>query len=215
VDDSAVISIVYSELLKVVGGAAIVVAGFSAFLGKVWADRVAGKEARIRDEKLADLKASFERQNTELKARLDVSGQRQVLVDRVQFEHEYEIYKQAWAALVKLRQVTLQMRPTLDHIDVSESKEDRMKRRIGDFIAPFNSFSEIVEANKPFYPEKVYSALAEVRDKCREEMIDYEFTERPAKDYWSEARTKHNEIVGSIDRACETIRTRIAEVRVQ
>lgn len=113
-DDTEIITLVYSELLKLVGGAAVVLVGLFAFLGRVWANRIAGNEARIRDEKLADLKASFERQNTELKARLDVATQRQVLVDRVQFEHEYEIYKQAWAALVKLRRVTLQMRPTLD-----------------------------------------------------------------------------------------------------
>jgi hypothetical protein len=213
--DTEIIAVVYSELLKVAGGAMVVIAGLSAFLGKVWADRIAGREARVRDEKLADLKASFERQNTELKARLDVAGQRQVLVDRVQFEHEYEIYRQAWAALVKLRRVTLQMRPTLDTVDLKESKEARMNRRIGDFIAPFNGYSEIVETNKPFYPQEVYVALANVRDRCHEEVIDYEFTERPAKDYWSEARVKHKEIVESIDRACEAIRTRIAEVRVQ
>jgi hypothetical protein len=215
VNDAEIISLVYSEVLKVVGGAAVVVLGLSAFLGKVWADRIARREAQVRDEKIAELKANFERQNADFKARLDVASQRQVLVDRVQFEHEYEIYKQAWVALVKLRRVTLQMRPTLDHIDLNESKEDRMKRRIGDFIAPFNAYSEIVETNKPFYPEKVYVALADVRDRCHEELIDYEFTERPGKDYWSEARVKHKEIVESIDRACESIRTRISEVRVQ
>lgn len=214
-NDTEIIAIVYSELLKVVGGAAVIIAGLSAFLGKVWAERIAGREARVRNEKLAELKASFERQSTELKARLDVSSQRQVLVDRVQFEHEYEIYKGAWAALFKLREVTLQLRPTLDSIDSNESKEDRMERRIGAFVAPFSSFTEIVETNKPFYPEKVYAALADVRDRCREEVIDYEFTERPAKDYWQEARKNQKEIVDSIDRSCEAIRTRISEVRVQ
>ena len=215
VNELEVTTIVYAELLKVVGGAAVVIAALSAFLGRIWAERIARREAHVLDEKLAAMKAAFEREHSELKAHLDVSGQRRILVDRVQFEHEYEIYKQAWAALFALKQVTLQLRPMLDHIDPSESREDRMKRRIGDFVKPFNSYLEIVEVNKPFYPESVYVALADVREKCREEVIDFEYVDRPHKDYWAEARKNQKEILDSIERACLAIRTRISEVRVE
>ena len=212
-NQSDVAAIVYAELLKVVGGAAVIVAALSAFLGKVWIDRIASREAERRDAKLAELRAQFERKGNELKAQLDVAVQRTVHVDKLQFEHEYEIYRKAWERLFALRQATMR-RPMMDHVDPDETKEEKMRKRIGEFRVPHNAFLEVVEMNKPFYPEKVYTALANVREKCREEVIDYEFTERSHKEYWTEARKNQDEILALINAACEAIRLRVSEVRV-
>ncbi|MDP1864310.1 MAG: hypothetical protein Q8K52_10440 [Thiobacillus sp.] len=209
-----IVALIYSELLKVAGGAAVLLAALSAFLGRIWMTRIASREAATRDSKLAELKASFERQGTELKARLDIAVQRTVFVDKLQFEHEYKIYQQAWEHLFALRHATLALRPILDTFDPAENGEDRMKRRMGAFAAPHNTYLEVVHKNKPFYPEKVYAALDEVREKCRTEVDDYEYIERPRKEYWAEARKNREEILTAIDAACEAIRTRIAEVRV-
>jgi hypothetical protein len=209
----------------VAGGAAVVVGALSAFLGKVWISRITNSESRKREAAItelkaqlecqgAELKAQLDRQTNELRARLDISVQRTVLVDKVQFEHEYEIYKKAWERLFALQQATLQLRPVLDHFDPAESKEDRMRKRIGNVLKPYNEFSALIETNQPFYPEVVYSALVAVRNKCHEEVIDFEYTERPHKEYWSEARKNQEEILALIDKACEAIRSRIAEVRV-
>jgi hypothetical protein len=89
-----------------------------------------------------------------------------------------------------------------------------MRKRIGNVREPYNDFSALVETNKPFYPEKVYAALVAVRNKCHEEVIDCEFIERSHKEYWSEARKNQEEILALIDKCCEAIRVRIAEVRV-
>jgi hypothetical protein len=213
-DHAEVVAVVYGELLKVAGGAIVLLGALSAFLGRVWINRIANREAQVRDEKLAEVRASFERHNTELKARLDAAVQRTVFVDKLQFEHEYEIYKQAWGCLFSLQQATLQLRPTFDMVDVAESREDRMKRRMGKFVAPYNAYLEVIEKNKPFYPLGVYAALAEVREKCRIEVIDCEYIERPHKEYWAEARKNQQDIVGAIENACDAIRNRVAEVRV-
>lgn len=209
-----VITIIYQELLKVAGGATLLLAALSAFLGKVWIGRIANREAQMREAAIAELKAQFDKEAAELKSRLDVATQRTVLVDKVRFEHEYEIYKKAWELLFALQRATLQLRPTLDHIDLSESKEERMQRRIGNVIKPYDEFSLHIETAKPFYPEDVYSALTAVRNRCHDEIIDYEFVERPQKEYWEEARKSQEEIVALINQSCEAIRNRIAEVRV-
>ncbi len=213
-NQSDIVSLIYFELIKVAGGATVVLAALSAFLGRVWINRIANREAQLRDERLAELKASFDIQNAELKARLDASVQRTVLVDKIQFEHEYTIYKQAWESLFALHKSTLQLRPMMDSIDPSESKQDRMKRRIGAFVAPYNAFRELIEKNKPFYPEKVYGAMDAVLEKCRIEVINYEYTERPHGEYWKEAHEAQAEIVALIENACLVIRQRISDVRV-
>jgi len=43
--ETEIATIVYSELLKVLGGVAVVLAALSAFLGKVWIDRIASRES--------------------------------------------------------------------------------------------------------------------------------------------------------------------------
>ena len=213
--DTDVIALIYQELLKVAAGATLILAALSAFLGKIWIGRIVNREMQRREAAIAELKAQLDKQASEFKAKLDVAIQRTVLVDKVQFEHEYEIYKKAWVRLFALQRATLQLRPTLDHIDPSESKEERMRRRIGNVREPYNEFSSHVETTKPFYPESVYAALTAVRDRCDQEILDCQFVDRPQKECWEEARKSQQEIVLLISQSSEAIRNRIAEVRVE
>lgn len=210
-----VVSLIYQELLKVVGGAAVVLAGLSVFLSKVWSQRIARHEGEARDRRIAELKSQLDGQAAEMKAKLDVVVQRTVHVSKLQFEHEYEIYRAAWERLVSLRQATLSLRPTMDWIDSNETKEERMQKRIEAFREPHNTLLDVVEKNKPFYPPKIYDALSAVREKCRHELIDYEYVERPTSEYYKEARKNHEEILSLIEIACEAIRNRITEVQAQ
>jgi hypothetical protein len=213
--ESDTVSIVYSELIKVVGGATVVLAALSAFLGKVWAERIARREGEARDRRIGDLKAQIDQQAAELKAKLDASVQRTVHVSKLQFEHEYQIYRSAWEILFALRQATLSLRPIMDHIDPKETKEDRMNKRRLAFASPYNSFLDIIEKSKPFYPQQIYDSLSAVREKCHHELIDYEYDERPRSEYYKEARKNQDEIVALIDEACSAIRRRVSEVQAQ
>lgn len=186
-NESDIATVVYSELLKVAGGAAVILAALSAFLGRIWINRIAGREAHARDERLTSLRAEFENQNAALRSALDARLQRTVLVDRVQFEHEYTIYKEVWACLYSLRQATLRLRPVMDYVDPNESKEDRIRNRIRAFAEPFHAYRDTIEKSKPFYSEHVYTALSSVLDKCHNEVIDFEYSERSSKEYWAEA----------------------------
>ena len=131
------------------GSASVLLIALGTLLGKVWIERIAGRETQTREAALATLRADFEKQGGAFQAQLVVSTQRTVLVDKVQFEHEYEIYRTAWASLVPLREAALGLRPTLDHVDPGEAEADRQMRRLQGFAACFNAFYELVEANKP------------------------------------------------------------------
>jgi len=63
---------------------------------------------------------------------------RTVFVDKLQFEHEHAIYKQAWETLYLLLKATLQLRPTIDFFNPDESEEERMNGRMNAFVDPFN-----------------------------------------------------------------------------
>ena len=210
-----VISLIYQELLKVVGGATVLLAGLSIFLSKVWSERIARREAEARDQRITELKAQLDAQAAEMKAKLDVVVQRTVHVSKLKFDHEYSIYKSAWERLISLRQATLGLRPIMDVIDPNETKEDRMRKRTIAFGDSYNALLDVVEKNKPFYPAAIYEALSAVREKCRHEQIDYEYIERPNSEYFNEARKNHEEILGLIEAACEAIRNRVAEVQAQ
>ena len=212
---SEVVALIYQELLKVAGGVAVLLAGLSALLSKIWSERIARREGEHRDRRIAELKAQLDGQAAEMRAKLDVSVQRTVHVSKLQFEHEYAIYKAAWERLFSLRQATLSLRPTMDHVDPNETREQRIQKRMAAFTEPYNSFLDVVEKNKPFYPPAIYEALSAVREKCHHELIDYEYHERPRSEYYKEARKNHENIIQLIEITCEAIRSRVTEVQTQ
>lgn len=210
-----VTSLIYQELIKIVGGATVLLAGLSIFLSKVWSERIASREGEERDRRITELKAQLDEQAAEMKAKLDVAVQRTVHVSKLQFEHEYGIYKAAWERLFSLRQATLSLRPTMDWVDLSETKEQRMQKRMAAFKEPYNAFLDVVEKNKPFYPPAIHEAMSAVRERCRHELIDYEYVERPGNEYYREAQKNHEEIIQLIEAACAAIRNRVTEVQAQ
>lgn len=210
-----VVALTYQELIKVVGGATVLLAGLSIFLSKVWSERIARKEGEERDRRIAELNARIDGQAAEMRAKLDVAVQRTVHVSRLQFEHEYEIYKAAWERLFFLRQATLSLRPIMDWVDPGETKEQRKQKRMNAFREPYNAFLDVVEKNKPFYPTGIYDSLSAVREKCRHELIDYEYDERPGSEYYKEARRNQEEIIKLIEASCDAIRNRVTQVQTQ
>ena len=87
-----------------------------------------------------------------------------------------------------------------------------MLKRAKVFAEAHNAFLDVVERNKPFYPEAIYEALSAVRKRCHHELIDFEYVERPSTDYFKEAMKSQDEILALIDAACTAIRERISKV---
>lgn len=193
----------------------MVLTGLSVFLSKVWSERIARREGESRDMRITELRAQLDQQVSEIRIRLDAAMQKAVHVSKLQFEHEYEIYKQAWEQLFALRQATLSLRPQLDDVDPNESDESRMRKRIAAFRTPYNAFLDVIEKNKPFYPPVIYDALSDVREKCRHEVIEYENLDSRKLDYYIDAMKNHARIIELIEVACTAIRNRITEVSVQ
>lgn len=204
---------IFNQVLALLGGATIVLAALFGFIGKLWLLRIIEREKSELQNKLAKVQSNLDQATKKFEAEL----QRSVHVDKVQFEHEFAIYQGVWSALVELRMATMRLRPTLDSIDPNEqneSKEERMRRRLKAFGERFESYRDLIEKNKPFYSESVYTGLMDVLEKCCGESIDCEYIERKGSEYFKEARENQAQIVEAIEATCNSIRSRIQEVKV-
>lgn len=183
-------------ILGTLGGASAVLTGLFAYFGNL---------------RLEQYKADLATTNTKLKSLLESS----VHVSKAQFDKEFSIYQQIWILLVALRARTLSLRPVMDHVDPTETEEERMQRRLKAFGETFFAFRDAMEDNRPFYAHSVYESLCQIFDLCHSESIEYQYKEPGwSKDYWAKSRENNQKIVAAIDSCCELIRTRISSLSV-
>lgn len=209
-----VVTVVYAELLKVAGGATLIIAALSAFISKIWIDRITKAEGLKRDRELLELRMELERASAELKSARDIASQRHVLVDKVQFEHEYSIYRDAWSKLYALRQTTLRLRSIVQQRPLSELSPEDVQVKVLEFMEPYRAFQNVVAINRPFYPQSVYATLGDVVSVCARELALAHLPASNPTSFWNEAGKSHKDINQAIEVACESIRSRISEVRV-
>lgn len=201
---------IINDIIALLGGVTVVLAALFGFIGKLWLSRIVEKEKHELQKQVMIIQNDLSATNKKLEAEL----QRSIYVDKMQFEYEFQIYKEVWSSLVSLRMVTMRLRPTLDYIDPKQSNEDRQRERLQAFAGPFENYRDIIEKNKPFYSPIVYKALADILEKCYGESIDFEYAERDSREYFKEARKNEKQIVEAIDFACEAIRNRINEIKI-
>jgi hypothetical protein len=106
-----------AAILASVGGAGIIVVGFSSWLGKVWATRLMDSERHEHQKKLAEITEEIKRTNSieieKLKSTLDISSH----ASKLDQEHEYNQKK-------KIKEVISKYKVRL--IDSAESLNHRM-----------------------------------------------------------------------------------------
>ena len=191
------------------------VGGLATWLGNVWQARIAAKEGAARELLLEEVRSSLERANAERLAKLGAGLEHLVLIDRIRFEHEYEVYRTAWALLIPLRQSILAIRPILDHVDPAETEAARLLRRLHAVTDPYNNFLRVIQENKPFYDNRVFDALMQICNTCKVELIDAEFADsHTSMERWDKKTANEASILAAIDVACDMIQLRIAEVRI-
>ena len=166
------------------------------------------QDIEILTEKVESVKSKYTVEIEKLKADLEKASH----VGKMQFEVEFQIYKDVWEQLVKLKRKTLSLRPAFDvALSENESEEDRKKERVINFVEAYNQLLENTENNKPFYPPEIWSELATLLKVAWSEAVSYRFNDNKNdwKKYWEEAEKNKNKITEQIDKICETIRERI------
>lgn len=191
---------VAGAVLASLGGGAVLVFALSSWLGKVWANRLMAAETAKHAHEL-------ELWRTELGKTLVVHG--------AQFEKEFSVYEEIWAKLVDVRRAVLSLRPMMDRVDPNEDEDERRRNRLERLDEHFREFLDVVDKNRPFYAEEVWSELRKLIDQVHGEAIDYQYKDgRSVVEYYREGKENGEKILAQIERVCEGIRGRVRNLAV-
>lgn len=144
------------------------------------------------------------------------TGKKQ-LSHRVQFEAEYQIYRELWKKLAVLARRAKQLRPISENVDPNESEDDRRSRKSKAFTDAHNEAVLAIYDNRPFYAGAVLEACEELQVVTVREWSGYTL-HRPGDeplDGWEKAIEAAQKIERQGDVICEAIRKRIKEMEVR
>ena len=185
-------------------GSGLVVA-LASWLGKVWASRILAKD-----------RAKYQKQVETLLQDLRTRDSKELFVHRLQFEKEFELYKELWRAVLTLGRAGRHFR------NVSSRPFKPYEDIHSDFCEANNALSSLVYDNRPFYAPSVFDIAKDVLDSVHEinrsdwwrreieqksKQLDKKADKLDDLDMKIEAAL--NEIGGLIDCLCEAIRARI------
>lgn len=138
-----------------------------------------------------------------------------ILVHKMQFEKEFEIYKELWPELMKLKGATLELRPICEVIREGQSEEEREIEKSENFNTPFKKCVNIFLQNKPFYPKDIYEMVEQIIKISRKEVYEWKDTKENRLSNYKNAEKNIEEISTEIEKVCLKIRDRIGLLKVK
>lgn len=199
----------YTDILKVVAtalasvtSAGIVILALSAWLGKVWAARILEQD-----------RAKY----TEILEQLRVEGQKRVLVHRVQFETEFEAYREVWQTVANIVVTALRLRPILDSIDPTITEEERQKQRLEQFADAVNRFLETSRKYHPFLAPVVDEEINKLFRLVQKERVQYQYGGEDVvgiEKYWTTQKENAEAIQDHAKAVASAIQRRIGLLEV-
>lgn len=144
-----------------------------------------------------------------------VENDNQKVVHSLQFEKEFEVYKELWPELMKLRNATYFLRPKVEIRKEGESEEDVKEKKWAEFQSSYYSCVMVFDHNKPFYPEDIYNEIEKVISTADSEITDFQYLPTFETGYYEEGKKNMDIIINSIDATCLLIRDRIGILKVE
>ena len=120
-----------------------VIVGLSTFLGKVWANQILQKDRTKYQTKMEILLED-----------LRTRSKKELFVHQLQFEKEFEIYKELWEQLIRLLPWVRSFDELLEPALVTERAQE-----LPDIIT---DISRTVYTNQPFYHPKIFDACESI-----------------------------------------------------
>lgn len=144
-----------------------------------------------------------------------VKNDNQKVVHSLQFEKEFEVYKELWSELIKLRNATYTLRPSIESRDKDESEDDNRERKWKEFQVSYSRCVKVFDHNKPFYPEDVYKEIEKVIRTADYEITEFQHLPTFETGYYEEGKKNMAIIINSIEATCLLIRNRIGILRIE
>lgn len=196
------------DALSILGGVSFVAIAVVSYLSKLYLERFRRKQ----DEKIKELQSTFDKTNSEIKAKLEKTN----YVSKVQFDKEFSIYHELWSCIFEVADAVSKLRPVLDHFSTDETPIERKNRRLKTFYERYNPLVVAIEANRPFYYDEIYVLACKYREVCRKEAVEYQhYEDYPyEKEYWTSHENNMKEIKSYMEQCSEAIRHRIYSLTI-
>jgi hypothetical protein len=183
-------------------GAIIII--LSSWLGKVWANRILEKD-----------KAKYKIQVDTLLQDLRTENSKELFVHRLQFEKEFEIYKELWVAVLELEKAIIPLTNDVSFSSISKEETHSEIRKA------FKKLNEIIFINRPFYSSEIFEETYKITGLCqkickcdrRDERIENRPNTYKNERLWQvntdELHSAAKEIKKAVNILCDLIRQRI------
>ncbi len=172
-------------------GAIALIAGFSAWLGKVWANRILQQD-----------RARYETQMQTLLHDMRTRGEKELFVHRLQFEREFEVYSELWKELLRAARAASEF-GELTFASDTPREEELEKLRLA-----INRFNDQVYDNRPFYAPRIYDLTRDMRKKLGK-VHSYSCDSRQTDRRTADIETLLDEINEAVPQICDAIRERV------
>jgi hypothetical protein len=203
-----------SELLNNLNENAIayaIVCALSAWLGKVWASRIARSEDVKLQRELTQLRDKLESSQKLLAGEVE----KKVHVHKVQFEKEFLIYQELMrhANGVRARFFRLYhtVQPTFPTPEEGNKYYENLRKG---FVEAWESLRCTIDDNKPFYTETVHASCHGITELSIDQLIDMMAPETDFLRRREEIKRMKEGFVQAVDAIATAIRVRLNSITV-
>jgi hypothetical protein len=140
------------------------------------------------------------------------SLQQKLTVHKLQFEKEFEVYKEIWSQLYLLGDILQLLRPQADLSEPGKSYDETINSRLQKAVMEGNKLIDLTEANRPFYAAEIYRLLTEMNRLVKVEIIEVKFRGNPKATYWEEGAATIKNYLAKADAISDAIRSRIGNM---
>lgn len=199
------------ESLNQNGLAYALLIALSAYLGRVWAARIARGEDKAIKADIARLEAQLAQAQEKLRGKIDTT----VHIHKAQFEKEFAVYQQLMKDVNRTRTAFHTLHPVLKKVfESEEQKHEYCKPFRDEFAAAFASVRSTVEDNKPFYPQDVFKPCDAFIELCVDEIASLHCGPGEGIHDWKEQEKMKKRFDELINEITESIRHRLESVTV-
>ncbi len=162
-----------------IGSASGILYAITKWYGNVIADKLSQKYAHQLSEELEKYKTILNRK---------------LYVNQKHFDLELSIYKDLMGGVIGMTESSYLLFPRMDMLPADKDTEIKIwKSRYEKATEQFNITSEVVFKNAPFIDKQIYNAILELRDRCYQQIINFQHY-RIAEHNYGHLGKDHNEV---------------------
>lgn len=193
------------------GIAYIILCAFSAWLGKIWAGRIARREDATLQGQLELLKGEIESTQKKLAGTVEKA----VHVHKVQFEKEFGVYQDLMKEANRLHLAFFTLHPSLKPIfDTQPEAECYYNPLREDLFSSVEAVRTTIRVNRPFYAENVFQCCENLLDLAIEEATSLKTAPGTGSLSFKEIEQMKKDIQGVFDNLTDSIRNRLNSIVV-